>query len=157
MSFTKEGITLPGEAKDKCCWFVPLKPGIYIIGVFMCLWAFNAIRLALFAFDMMSVSGQWFIYGVGYAVSAAPIILGAWFFIKFFRNPDEKEARDGLSKACMMVILSSVILCGVAVVQFLLLTGFGFGNFLGAVISAAITAMVYFYYAGVCRRYAEEL
>ena len=157
MSFTKEGITLPGEDKDKCCWFVPLKPGVYIIGVAMCLWAVNAIRLALFAFDMMSLNGSWFVYGVGYAVSAAPILLGAWFFIKFFRAPDERDARDGLSKACMMVILSSVILGGVAALQWLFLTGYTFGMFLNAVISAGVTACFYFYYAGVCRRYAEEL
>ena len=158
MSYTKEdGITLPGEAKDKCCWFIPIKMGVYAIGIIMCLWAFNAVRMALAAFGMMGTSGMYLIYGIGYAVSAAPILLGAWFFIKFFRAPDDADTRAGLKHACMLVILSSLILAGIAAIQFLLVTGATFSVLLNALISAGITSVCYFYYAGVCDRYVKQL
>ena len=30
---TKQGISLPGEAEDKCCYAVPIKIGVLIIGI----------------------------------------------------------------------------------------------------------------------------
>ena len=150
MSVSKEGISLPGEAEDKCCFCVPIKPGVYIIGVFMILWAVEAVLTAL---TWIGTSGL-FIYGVIQAASAAPILLGAWYYIAFFRE-DNADTRNGLAKACMMVILSSIISVGVAVVM--MIGGFGFSVVMSAIISAGIVSFVYFYYAGVCKRYASQI
>ena len=33
----KVGMSLPGEADDKCCWCIPIKIGVILIGVSMIL------------------------------------------------------------------------------------------------------------------------
>ena len=35
----KVGITLPGEKSDMCCWCIPIKCGVIIIGIFIILQA----------------------------------------------------------------------------------------------------------------------
>ena len=147
---SKEGISLPGEAEDKCCWFVPIKIGVYIIGAMMCLWA---VRLILQCLDNIGAN---FIWGVLYGVAAAPIILGAYFYIRFFMDQDDKDRRLGLQKACMLVILSAMFSAGLALVQFFIVAGFPFGYFLEVCISSACLAIVYFYYAGVAKRFASQ-
>ena len=54
MSYTKERIKLPGESEDKCCWCVPIKVGVIIIGVFMILYGVNCILTCL---KMITLSG----------------------------------------------------------------------------------------------------
>ena len=39
----KEGIQLPGEEPDKCCWVLPIKVGVIVIGVLIILMALQSI------------------------------------------------------------------------------------------------------------------
>ena len=34
MSIIKNGINLPGDGEEKCCWCFPIKCGVHVIGVF---------------------------------------------------------------------------------------------------------------------------
>ena len=151
--FSKEGIALPGEAEDKCCWCIPIKIGIYIIGVCMCLWAVNLILVGL---RYMDASAMW---GILYVAAAAPIVAGAYFYVLFFMKPEDAERKAGVVKACMLVILSCIASAAIAVVQYFIYflpnnyPG-AFGYTLSSCISSACVALVYFYYAGVGKRYA---
>ena len=110
---SKEGITLPGETEENCCWFIPIKAGIYIIGIFMCLWAVNLIL------QCVNNINDYFMWGVLYGAAAAPIILGAYFYVRFFQMPDDKERRLGLQKACMLVILSAIASSAISLLQWM--------------------------------------
>ena len=105
MSTEDKGIKLPGEGDDKCCFCVPIRPGLYIIGALMVCWAVNALT---HCFNNLGMGHDNLIYGFLYGAAAAPIVIGAYLFIRFFMAPDDSERREGLVKACMLVILSSV-------------------------------------------------
>jgi len=81
MPITKDGISLPGEKDDKCCWCVPIKIGIYLIGTLMIIYGLICALQCIKGIG----TGSTFIYGVLYGVSAAPIVMGGLYFIKFFR------------------------------------------------------------------------
>ena len=102
MSTIKDGLSLPGEADDKCCWCVPIKIGVILIGISMIL---SAVSMVHNCVVFIGLGGTNFIYGVLMGVAAAPLVLGAWFYIKFFMA-DSADTRGGLAKACMMVILA---------------------------------------------------
>ena len=142
---TKQGISLPGEAEDKCCYAVPIKYGVILIGAGI---VYSAVMGVLAGLGML---GSAFIYGVLYLAAQAPLALSAWYFISFFRG-DTKETREGLQKACMLTILSAIAVAAVLLVQ-----GLMAGNFLiGVIIGPAITFVIYTYFAGVCKRYAGQ-
>ena len=142
---TKQGISLPGEAEDKCCYAVPIKFGVILIGAGI---VYSAVVGVLAGLAML---GTAFIYGVLYLAAQAPLALSAWYFISYFRA-DTKESREGLQKACMLTILSAI-----AVAAVLLVMGILGGSLVISVIFApAITFVVYTYFAGVCKRYAGQ-
>ena len=142
---TKQGISLPGEAEDKCCYAVPIKFGVILIGAGI---VYSAVVGVLAGLAML---GTAFIYGVLYLAAQAPLALSAWYFISYFRA-DTKESREGLQKACMLTILSAI-----AVAAVLLVLGILGGSLVISVIFApAITFVVYTYFAGVCKRYAGQ-
>ena len=142
---TKQGISLPGEAEDKCCYAVPIKYGVILIGAGI---VYSAVMGVLAGLAML---GSAFIYGVLYLAAQAPLALSAWYFISYFRG-DTKETREGLQKACMLTILSAI-----AVAAVLLVMGLMAGNFvIGVIVNPAITFVIYTYFAGVCKRYAGQ-
>ena len=142
---TKQGISLPGEAEDKCCYAVPIKFGVILIGAGI---VYSAVMGVLAGLDMLKLN---FIYGVLYLAAQAPLALSAWYFISYFRA-DTKESREGLQKACMLTILSAI-----AVAAVLLVMGILAGSLVISVIFApVITFVVYTYFAGVCKRYAGQ-
>ena len=144
---TKQGISLPGEAEDKCCYAVPIKYGVIAIGAGI---VYSAVMGVLAGLRILGLDGG-FIYGVLYLAAQAPLALSAWYFISFFRG-DTKETREGLQKACMLTILSAIAVAAVLLVQ-----GLMAGNFLiGVIIGPAITFVIYTYFAGVCKRYAGQ-
>ena len=116
----------------------------------MCIWAANLI------YQCISNLTDYFIWGVLYGAAAAPIILGAYFYIRFFMDPEDKDRRLGTQKACMLVILSSFASTVLALLQWMMATAVPFGYFLGVCVSSGIIALFYFYYAGVCKRYASQ-
>ena len=143
------GIKLPGEAEDKCCWCIPIKPGVIIIGVLMILWALSALLTFI---DWIGVDG-YLIYAILYLLCIAPIVLGAFFFVKYFMKMDDKERKEKLEKSCMLVILSSIIAFIISLLM-VILGDNTFGNVISQLITSLIVAVIYLYYAGVCKRFA---
>ena len=149
MSASKAGITLPGEADDKCCFCIPIKPGVIIIGIFIILWAVEMILGAVNWLGIASLT----IFGIIQLCAVVPMLLAAWYYISWFRA-DSAATRVGLSRACMLVILSSLISLGIQVIM-LVLAKNTFSGLISNFISAAIVCVVYFYYAGVTKRFAS--
>ena len=86
---TKQGISLPGEAEDKCCWCIPIKIGVLLIGIGVILSAVSNVLAGL------TLLGAYFIYGVLFLAAQAPLLMSAFYYIKYFQN-DNKETREGL-------------------------------------------------------------
>ena len=141
---------LPGENEEKCCWCFPIKCGVFLIGLGIFANALKYIQLILSLLD------GYLIYAILFGVATLPMALAAYLFIAFFRDQDNREKRDGLVKACHLVVLSMLI--GVAIYVVELLTGATtFALLIAKVVQVAINGLVYLYYAGVCTRYAEKL
>ena len=83
------GIKLYGEGDDMCCWYIPIQWGVIIIGVYM--WMY-AIQLILGCVDFFGLGGGYFVWGILMGVTAIPIGFGSWWYIKFFKAMDDKEA-----------------------------------------------------------------
>ena len=145
---TKQGISLPGEAEDKCCYAVPIKYGVIAIGAGI---VYSAVMGVLAGLGML---GSAFIYGVLYLAAQAPLALSAWYFISYFRG-DTKETREGLQKACMLAILTAFAVAAVYLVMVILGT-YTFSTVIRQIVSGGITFVVYTYFAGVCKRYAGQ-
>ena len=146
------GLTLPGEPKGKCCWFVPLKQGVILIGVLIVVFAAFLVQQCL---TFLSGNAT-FIYAVLYGVAAAPNVLGAFYYVKWFMNMDAAETKQGLFKACLLTILSAVISVGVSVVMALTLAGHTFGDLIVSILVSGVTSLLFFYFAGACKKYASE-
>ena len=145
---TKQGISLPGEAEDKCCWCIPIKIGVLLIGIGI---IYSAVVNTLGGLTLLGAN---FIYGVLFLAAQAPLLLSAFYYIKYFQN-DSKETREGLSKACMLAILTTFAVAAVYLVM--VVTGAStFGVVMSQIISAGISFVLWTYYAGVCKRYAGQ-
>ena len=95
------GIKLPGEAADKCCWCVPIKCGIILVGVGIILNTISMIITGLAFFDVELV-----IWGILFLVTAIPMVGSAFFFIKWFMKMDDPDTKAGLAKGCFLVVVS---------------------------------------------------
>ena len=146
----EEGVALPGEAEDKCCWFLPIKIGMYLIGALM---IGDAISNVLKCIELLSVN---FIFAVLYGAAAAPIVLGCVYFIRFFMSMDDSERRNGLFKACMLTILSNICTLAIAIVMFFTVTGTTFANVMVVLIVSGVSSVLFAYYAGVSKRFASQ-
>ena len=51
---TKQGISLPGEAEDKCCYAVPIKYGVIAIGAGI---VYSAVMSVFAGLRMLSTDG----------------------------------------------------------------------------------------------------
>ena len=122
MSASKEGITLPGEADDKCCFCIPIKPGVMLIGIGMIIWAVMGTLETLRLLGILPTAGYYIstpLWGILWGCSIAPVVLGAYFYVMFFKE-DSADTRAGLTKACMLMILSSIVALGISIVQLIL-------------------------------------
>ena len=148
MSFVKNGISLPGEGDEKCCWCLPIKIGVYIIALGFFGWAFRGISWGI---TVLSTSVLW---GVLFIVAAAPAVLAALLAFKFCKSPNDADARGEMAKGCLLCVLS---MAAYAVV-FLIwgLVNGGLGAAIGQLISYVIDALFYFYFMAVCNRYASQ-
>ena len=106
MKLKDEGIQLPGEKKDKCCYFIPVKVGVMVIGVIMILYA---ISLFLDCIDWLRQKGARKTYGVMFIVAAAPILVGGVFFGMWFAKMGDGDRKKKTTTACLLVILSAII------------------------------------------------
>eukprot|EP00355_Strombidium_rassoulzadegani_P002906 CAMPEP_0168612538 /NCGR_PEP_ID=MMETSP0449_2-20121227/2971_1 /TAXON_ID=1082188 /ORGANISM="Strombidium rassoulzadegani, Strain ras09" /LENGTH=161 /DNA_ID=CAMNT_0008653111 /DNA_START=274 /DNA_END=759 /DNA_ORIENTATION=+ len=139
------GIT---EDADKCCLCVPIKLGVTIIGILM------VLSGALGILSLLGTLSVNIILAIIFGASLAPVLVSSFFFLKYLLN-DTPETRAQLPTACALIILSQIIgLAGNVV--YVLFYGASFGSLINQLISSGITAVLYFYYMGVCKRFAES-
>ena len=97
---TPKGMKLPGESDEQCCFCIPIKIGVTVIGIVMII---SAVQGILAGLHWLSLD---FIFGVLMICAFLPVLLGAWWFIAYFRDMENADTRGNLVKACMMVIFS---------------------------------------------------
>ena len=91
-------------------------------------------------------------------VILVPIIYAGFLFFKFFQK-DSSDTRADLQKACVFVAFSLIaqavwfIIYFAAIYSYPYNSGFIYGSHVGPYV---INAVVYLYYAGVCKRYAKQ-
>ena len=147
----EEGLSLPGEAEDKCCWCIPLKIGVILIGVGI---IGSAVNMVIGGVSMLGAN---FLLGILLCASAAPILLSSWMYIKWFRNMEDADAKNGLFKACLFCIFSWICYAVVGLILCLTTTGFTIGMWIGPyLITSLIVGLIYLYYAGACKKYAKS-
>ena len=78
-----QGLKLPGEGIDKCCFCFPIKAGFFVIFLLMLIWAGNAVFLC---FRNIDWSGDYLIYGFMYGFASAPILMGTYYFARYFSD-----------------------------------------------------------------------
>ena len=72
-------------------------------------------------------------------------------YIKFCKNANDAEAREGMVKGCLLASIGFVLLAVVAVVGTILGT-----SSIGAAIGMLVDSVVFLYYLAVCKRYAGQ-
>ena len=97
---------LCGEAEDKCCWFIPIPIGVMIVGIFLILYA---ISIVLSAIGFLGLGSTFLIWAILYFVTCVPIIIGAYFFIRYFMDRENAERKAGTTKACLCVIITAFL------------------------------------------------
>ena len=98
----ESGLTLPGEASDRCFWCIPLQIGVILIGILLVASAANQVITAL----TLSADSRTFLQFVLLIIATAPNVLGAVYYIRWFMNMEDADRKNGTFKACMLVVLS---------------------------------------------------
>ena len=93
---------LPGEEDDKCCWCIPIKCGVYIIGIECIVNAIKAGLLFFFLVEHTSLINQYTILAF---VALLQLCYSCLLFMMFFLR-DNTNTRRNLKLACIMCILS---------------------------------------------------
>ena len=83
----ENGLALPGEAADKCCWCLPIKIGCILIGVVMLLYTLNMVQVIIWWLDF------YLLYAILFLVAALPMFGGAYFYIRWFMDIENKERK----------------------------------------------------------------
>ena len=144
-----EGMKLPGEAPDKCCWCFPIKCGMITIGIFYVL---NAIEMVFNVLDWFRWGPSAIIWAILYAICIVPLVIGSVFFIKWFMKMGDADAKAGVAKACFLMVVSQVLSVIVAVLAAVIYDGYTFGAAISVLISAVINSLLYLYYAAASKR-----
>ena len=152
MSFVKNGLNLPGDKEDKCCWCLPINIGVILIGLGFIGWAFRAIQFALLN---IQVGGSFLIWGILYAVCSAPMVLASLMFLKFCKDRNATDGREGMEKGCTLTVLGLVALSIVTLISGIVNGSLGLS--LNYVISFGIDGLVYLYFLAVCKRFTSQL
>ena len=135
------------EDDDKCCFFVPIKPGMYIIAILAVLGGLSNIFYGL---DAMRVNSVW---GIGFLAGAGLQCFAALFYFKWLLK-DTKENREGLPTGALINCVAYVVYaiwCIVGSIVFLgalLPFGFIFGWF--------INLLGGLYIWSVCAKFSEQ-
>ena len=136
MSNTLGEIKQAANEGNKCCFVFPIEVGVYILGILQLIWACVALANGcdqLYYFSKYG-NGSTFLYGLILVFLTLPVILGAWFYLRFFIW---KTTRPGYKKQlpsahflnfitivsiCLWSMIGGLIFFGVP------LMGFNFSN-----------------------------
>uniref|UniRef100_A0A7S3ILI2 Uncharacterized protein n=1 Tax=Strombidium inclinatum TaxID=197538 RepID=A0A7S3ILI2_9SPIT len=147
---TKKGGFSVREPANSCCCCIPIGLGVRIIGFFILLEALAAAWVT-FTYIITIVK---IVFGIVYAISFLPIFMSAFYFIRFYQN-DTMKTRAKLPVACLYMIFSLVVsLCWSALGM--LLFQVSISKFFDSLIFSGVSAVLFFYFIGVCKRFAES-
>ena len=90
------------EDPNKCCFCIPIDIGIILIGIGI---VYNAVFGVLAVVGGLSVN---FIASVILGVLLLPLVIAAYYFIQYFRNRADKDARANLPVACVYSAISAL-------------------------------------------------
>ena len=97
--------------KSYCCFVIPLRISIYLIGIF---------TILLTVKELWNIFWQLyfdnFIFTIIYTACTLPMVLASFLFFQFFFDEDQ-DSRDNLEGACKYVIFSQFTSSSFALVQ----------------------------------------
>ena len=149
MTVGQGGIRLD-EDNDKCCLVVPIELGVKIITLIIVLDA------AIIIWNGLDYFSHEFFWGILNYLCLAPMVIGSIYFLQFLMN-DTPETRAALPKGCLLVVLTQVCLLGYFVAQYLFLDGFEFSDALYSIALTVLSLLLFFYYMGVLKRFADKI
>ena len=137
------------EDPNKCCFCIPIDIGIFLIGLGIC---YNA---GFGTYAVVAGLSEKFIASVILGVLLLPLLIAAYYFVQYFRNRSDKDARANLPVACVYSAISAL-----AQTVWLFLGIILYGNSLSVVMTASLSAGISFllfsYCYGVCKRFASQ-
>ncbi len=145
-----EGLFLPGDPEDKCCFAIPLKLGVQIIAVLTVLSCIGPILslMSSVTFLFKGVDINVIIQVVVYSVCLLPYLYASYIFLIWLVKGSHVEQ---LPKACMFVVLSQLCLVVFYILQ-MILGWFPFSAVLSMIITSGISTLFIFYFAGACTK-----
>ena len=150
-----EGGLAVNEDPDKCCFVVPIKTGVIIIAVCIVV---EGVLTTLDILDILGASygGINFIMALAFfGAAAAANVLALLLCIPWLRAMDDKDAISKLPKACMLMVLSTLLRAGWILWGFLAIH-LTFSALLTNAIVTGFFCIVWIYCSGVTKRYAES-
>ena len=87
--------------------------------------------------------------------AAAPNVLGAYHYIKWFMDMENEERKLGTFKACLLVVLSCLLTIILEVIFYLTTNQTG-PNFLAGLAIQGLNALLFLYFAGACKKFASK-
>ena len=144
-------------AEQKCCICIPIHTGIVLIGLFF---IYSGVRGVLDFLDLGANPHSKFLrQALSVIVSAlviAPIILAGIYFLQYLIK-DTRATRKNLSVGCACVILSQIFEVISGIFSYLFYEHSTFKDLLvDFFIVPIVYISVYFYFMGVCKRYADR-
>ena len=137
------------EDPNKCCFCIPIDIGIILIGLGI---VYNAVFGTLGVVAGLSVN---FIASVILGVLLLPLLIAAYYFVQYFRNRSDKDARANLPVACVYSAISTLA-STVWVFLGIILYGFTLSTVVTASLSSGISFLLFSYCYGVCKRFASQ-
>ena len=134
---------MPSQSGPLCCFCIPMKWGIVLIGVYLAMDVFTLMGM-LQAFQGLSI-----IIFASHAVSLIPVILGAYLFAKYFCN-DTESSRKKLILACALMIVANCLEFAGVVLAAVLDPNIPFNFILKFLPINGLAVLVYFYFRMVC-------
>ena len=133
------------DSDAKCCLVLPMKPGLMVLAIFMCIGSFYCI------WGGIALLGASLPMAIGHFVICAPFLLVFYYCIMWLKE-DKAETRKLFTFACLICIIVYLIFSALAIVDFLAVTK-NFGFFLQQVIFCGLNFLLQFYWWSEAKRY----
>ena len=124
------------EPETKCCFCIPIDIGVIIIGLSSILMAISMISGAVHTLALFPI------FAIGTAIIALPNLVGAMFFIIWFKDRQNKDSKANLPSAVFCTAITSMTHTIFSAVLFLV----SIGHILGTGISVLISYVFFSYY-----------
>ena len=131
-----------------CCFCIPLRYGIVIIGIYLIFDAFQSLGQAE---SMKSIAPLVFIF---FMLSLFPAVIAIYIYIKYFMQEDCFDNRKHLSLACGLMIASTLIQYIGIVLGALLVESIPVQSIFVFLIADGLNILNYIYFFLMCEMWA---